>query len=81
MRRWRDHRTDLVHGFDPLQQNKKERNAFVLMFCGERLVLRCAWASSGLAYIMEVPTRRNLTDELPSVKTPLTCIGCLAEGR
>ena len=81
MRRWRDFRTGIVHGFDPLQhEGKCKRNDFVLMFCEERLVLRCVWAYSQMAYITEVPTRRNLTEELPSVKTPLTCIGCLSEG-
>lgn len=77
MRRWREYGTAVVHGFSPI----KFGNDPLKMFCGAPMMLRSPWSPSGFVHYTEVPTRRNLTHELPSVKTPLTCMGCIANGK
>lgn len=76
MRRWREYETGIVHGFSPIHFSSG--NDFVHAFCGERLRLSYP---GGFYILAEVPTGKRLTRELPSVKTQLTCIGCIAAGK
>jgi len=87
MRRWRDFSTGVVHGFDPLRH---PAGAYVQAFCGLRMRLKNPHTRFGVmsigfdreGYMLTMPpSGKRLTHELPSVKTQMTCLGCLAEGR
>lgn len=80
MRRWRDYRTKIVHAFTPLQNTYMpgERGKVVTL-CGVPIELRRHHNNMARTYTAyHVPSGKRLTDELPSVKTQVTCLGCLA---
>lgn len=80
MRRWREYGTEVVHGFSLIlfSMTFPRSEKPIKTFCGTAIWL---WRNSARHFLHEIPPRRNPTYELPSVKTPLTCIGCIALAR